>query len=158
MPAFFFIQIIFRHKASNFQLGFLKLKKNILQIEFQQNKCLLKSNKKCVWKVSFYLSFELFKLKFSSEKTEFVSFRIKKTFFALCYKVKMKTFHWYKKANTIRKQKVCQSENLELIFFLDLRMIESLVKFKGTRVQFHQRSTHSFCANSLAPVKNKPKT
>ncbi len=26
------------------------------------------------------------------------------------------------------------------------------------RCQFHQRFTHSFCANSLAPVKYKPKT
>jgi hypothetical protein len=26
------------------------------------------------------------------------------------------------------------------------------------RCQFHQRFTHSFCTNSLAPVKYKPKT
>ncbi len=29
---------------------------------------------------------------------------------------------------------------------------------RETRSQFHQRSTCSFCANSLAPVKYKPKT
>ncbi len=36
------------------------------------------------------------------------------------------------------------------------------IKFRSpshkTRVQFHQQSTCSFCANSLAPVKYKPKT
>jgi coronin-1B/1C/6 len=31
------------------------------------------------------------------------------------------------------------------------------IKKVGTRAQFHQRSKHSFCANSLAPVKYKPK-
>jgi hypothetical protein len=30
--------------------------------------------------------------------------------------------------------------------------------FFAILVQFHQCSTHSFCANSLAPVKYKPKT
>ncbi len=31
-------------------------------------------------------------------------------------------------------------------------------KCKETRDQFHQRSTHSFCASRLTPVKYKPKT